>query len=72
MFLFNAALLTVFTRRSFTEDLITLPLSPVPAPNATHSRVPLRMRLTSTPSPVVNNARKSDTSLLNNAIRVSG
>ena len=40
----HAALMTVFTRRSFTEDLITSPLSSVPAPNTTHSRVPLRMR----------------------------
>jgi hypothetical protein len=44
MFLFNAALLIVFNRRLFTEDLITLPLSPVPAPNVTHYRVPLRVR----------------------------
>ena len=44
MFLFNAALPTVFTLRSFTEDLITSPLSPVPAPNTTPSCIPLRMR----------------------------
>ena len=44
MFLFNASLLTVFTWRLFTEDLITSPLNSVPAPNTTHSHVPLRMR----------------------------
>jgi hypothetical protein len=71
MFLFNAVLLTFFTRHLFTEDFITLPLSPVPAPNRDSLPHSFENGTTSTPSPVVNKATKSDTSLLDNAIRVS-
>jgi hypothetical protein len=66
MFPFNAALLTIFTLRSFTEDLLTLPLGPCPKCQPSS----IKSKTASTSSPVVDNATKSDISLLNNAMRV--